>query len=168
MRFTLYPRPFSTTTQRPQGRIPCRLYAIISEVILQKILILKLCCLGDLMQMLPMLGAVRKKYPKAQIDFLASSWIYEVLARLPDIDRILVWDEPYRAVSWRGKLVSALQTARMLRGQGYDAAFIAHRSPLFGSLARMAGISKVIGFGSKPFLCGDTLGFNSLSLLNCH
>ncbi|MBI4370492.1 MAG: glycosyltransferase family 9 protein [Elusimicrobia bacterium] len=114
----------------------------------RKILIIKLCCLGDLMQMTPAIRALRGKFPEARIDFLCCSWAAELAQRLPGVDRIICWDEPYVCDSKIKVFHSAIELAVRFRREGYDWAVIGHRFAGFGILSWISGIPRRAGFSS--------------------
>lgn len=58
----------------------------------QKILIVKLGALGDVLRTTPLLPALKTQYPGSHISWLVNSPGEEVLAGNPDLDRILTFD----------------------------------------------------------------------------
>ena len=52
-----------------------------------KILLIKLSALGDVVHSFPVLNALRRRYPKARIDWLVASDIAELLQGNPAIGR---------------------------------------------------------------------------------
>ncbi|MBI4669311.1 MAG: glycosyltransferase family 9 protein [Elusimicrobia bacterium] len=118
----------------------------INPAQIKHILIVKLCCIGDIIQMTPALGALRRHYPQATVDFLCSSWVKETVRRIAGAHDIVIWDEPYQKISPLKKAASFLRLARRLAGRSYDLAFIGHRSPVFSYLAWLAGIPRRAGF----------------------
>ncbi len=121
-----------------------------------KILIIKLCCLGDILAMVPAIKALKATYPQAQIDFLATSWVEELAHLLPGITRCILWDEPYQNLGFAKKLLSCLKIVKTLRKEKYDMAFIGHRSRWFAILSTLSGIPHRAGFGNTVFLTHKT------------
>jgi heptosyltransferase I len=68
----------------------------------EKILIVKLSAIGDVIQTLPMLAALRRKFPEARIDWLVEEAAAGLLAGFPGIDRVLV----SRRKSWLKRIRS--------------------------------------------------------------
>ncbi|MBI2069109.1 MAG: lipopolysaccharide heptosyltransferase II [Elusimicrobia bacterium] len=115
---------------------------------IRRILIVKLCCIGDIVQMTPALRALKMRFPQAQMDFLCASWVQNIAQRVPGINEVILWDEPYKTISWAEGLFSFLRLARELSRRRYDLAFIGHRSPVFGALAFFSRIPLRAGFKS--------------------
>ena len=55
-----------------------------------KILIVKLSAIGDVIHTLPLLAALRRLYPAAEITWVVEEAAADLLAAHPDLDRILV------------------------------------------------------------------------------
>ena len=66
----------------------------------RSILIVKLSAIGDVIQTLPMLAALRRNFPEAQIDWVVEEEAAGLLAGHPAVDRILV----SRRKSWMREL----------------------------------------------------------------
>ncbi|MEK7288353.1 MAG: glycosyltransferase family 9 protein [Elusimicrobiota bacterium] len=128
---------------------------------IRRILVIKLCCLGDIAQMTPALRALRQRYPQASIDFLCSSWVQELARRINGVRQVLLWDEPYQKISKLKLAFSFLTQVRRLARQHYDLAFIGHRSPAFAALAFGAHIPKRAGFGPGLGLLTHPVAFHS-------
>ncbi|HXU45478.1 MAG TPA: glycosyltransferase family 9 protein [Thermoanaerobaculia bacterium] len=62
-----------------------------------RILLLRTSALGDVVQALPVLGALRRHLPDARIAWVVEEWIAPLLAGHPDLDEII----PVRLRSWR-------------------------------------------------------------------
>jgi len=86
-----------------------------------KILILELHLIGDAVILLPFLGALRVRYPKAQITLVAGPWCRAVLAETGMVDRVIDFTAPW--VKGHGawnSLVSAASLLRELRAERWD------------------------------------------------
>ena len=55
----------------------------------QKILLIKLSAMGDVVHTIPLLNALRRHYPKARIDWLTTPAIAELLRHNPAIDSVI-------------------------------------------------------------------------------
>jgi ADP-heptose:LPS heptosyltransferase len=72
----------------------------------QKILVIQLRRLGDVILTVPALEALKKRYPDAKLDFLVEAPGAEAVAGLPAIDELLVYDAkgPLQALAWALKI----------------------------------------------------------------
>ena len=106
-----------------------------------RILILKPCCLGDVLLTTPLLAALRYGYPEAEITYAAGAWSRPMLEGNPHVDRLLT-------VPDRWTPGSLLAVARALRMSGYNAVFVPERTPVGGILAYLARIPVRVGLDS--------------------
>lgn len=107
----------------------------------KRILILKPCCLGDVLMSTPLVDAVRRGFPEAELDYAIGAWSRPMVAGNLHIDRVVT-------VPDRWTTGSLLAVARELRGRHYDLAFVPERTPLPGILCWLAGIPVRIGLDS--------------------
>ncbi len=88
----------------------------------QRIAVLRLDHLGDLLHAFPALKALRQSLPKAHIDLLVGPWGKEIAELCPFVDRVLVCDAPWfqrpQRVAWPWAAIQAL--AETLRRGDYD------------------------------------------------
>ena len=77
----------------------------------QRILIVKLSAIGDVIQTLPMLAALRRRFPEAQIDWVVEEEAAGLLRGYPGIDRLLV----SRRKSWQRKIWKRREFSTALR-----------------------------------------------------
>lgn len=118
----------------------------------KKILVIRRDNIGDLLCTTPLLRALREKYPDAQLDVLVNTYNAPILARNPDVDRVLVYEKAkHRDPSqpfWRW-LLSRLGVMRALRSQVFDFVILATPGAPGGALkfARMARARQTIGYG---------------------
>jgi lipopolysaccharide heptosyltransferase I len=103
-----------------------------------RILIVKLGALGDVVHAIPVAAALRRAFPSARIDWLVSAKHREILDLVPVIDRRLVMNDsrPIAAV-------------RELRGNRYDVAIDLQGLIKSAALARLSGAARVVGFTSR-------------------
>jgi lipopolysaccharide heptosyltransferase II len=118
----------------------------------RRILVIKLCCVGDVIFMTPALRMLRQQYPDAHITYMASRWVKDIVERTPFIDTIIFWDTPFDKIFWLGKVRATLAMLRTLRNGKYDIAIVAHRNSIFSALTFFAGIRERIGFTGTRFL----------------
>jgi lipopolysaccharide heptosyltransferase II len=107
------------------------------------ILVLKPCCLGDVLMTTPLVGTLRAAFPDARIDYAVGEWARPAVASSPDIDEVLpLFDAA--APGFR-RLFQALRAAFRLRWRRYDMAFIPDRSPMTALVAYIAGVPRRFG-----------------------
>ncbi|MBP1723878.1 MAG: rfaF [Deltaproteobacteria bacterium] len=85
-----------------------------TQEIPQSILIVKLSAIGDVIQTLPMLEALKKQYPQALIDWVVEEDASALLLNHPRINRVIV----SRRKSWLKKVLKAGEFWRTLREMG--------------------------------------------------
>jgi ADP-heptose:LPS heptosyltransferase len=114
----------------------------------QKILVVKLCCIGDILFTTPMLRAVEQAFPRAKVTYMVCSWCRELAAadsRVTDVIEFNAYDK----VSILTKLCRANRVIQEIKAQKIDVALVLHRTPLAGLLVAMAGVPVRIGFNWK-------------------
>ncbi len=121
---------------RPQRRSPSTLPD------LSRILLLKPCCLGDVLLTTPLLETLRRSFPRAEITYAVGQWARPMIETSPHVDAVL-------PVPDRWTLGSALAMARELRREGFDAVFVPERSPLPALITLLAGIPTRVGLDSR-------------------
>ena len=101
----------------------------------QKILLIKLSAMGDVVQTFPVLNALRRRYPDARLDWLTTPGIAELLRHNPAISSVIEfqrddWSTPWRLAPYVGsaRLLATLRAAKYdlvldLQGQLRSAVF---------------------------------------------
>ena len=110
-----------------------------------RILVLKPCCLGDVLMATPVLAALRRGYPQARISFAAGAWSQSALKGNPNVDEMI---DCGKVGSGKYGPGDYLALAGNLRRRRFDLAIILDRSPALGLLAFLAGIPHRIGLDS--------------------
>jgi heptosyltransferase-1 len=111
----------------------------------QRVLIVRLGALGDIVHAIPVAAALRRALPAARIDWLVSAKHREILDLVPVIDRQLVIKDRGDAAGGM-TLVAAIGE---LRRGGYDVAIDLQGLIKSAILARSSGAPRVIGFSSS-------------------
>ena len=121
------------------------------------ILVLKPCCLGDVLMTTPLLATLRAAYPDARIDYAVGDWARPALITNPDIDDVLPLFNPFASIARR--LAQAISSALTLRWRRYDLAFIPDRRPLTMMVAYLAGVPRRFGIrgGGRAVLLTDSV-----------
>jgi lipopolysaccharide heptosyltransferase II len=112
---------------------------------IQRILVIKLCCIGDILFTTPLLRVLQSNYPRVRITYMVSSWCGELVSRDPRVSNIIEFNA-YEPVGRMEKLRRAWQAIRAVRKGQFDLAFILHRTPLAGLLAAAGNVPIRIGF----------------------
>jgi heptosyltransferase-2 len=113
---------------------------------MKKILIIKLCCVGDILFTTPAIRALRKGFSKAYLAYLVGSWSKEIIEDNPNLDEVIIYDPPAHSFSrWRA-FISTLSCLRKLRQKRFDLAVIFHRTSFGGLFSLLGGIPQRIGF----------------------
>lgn len=117
-----------------------------------RILIVKTSALGDVVHALPVLGALRRRFPAARIAWVVEEWISPLLAGHPDLDELI----PVRLGAWR-KRPFALATLRELAALRSRVASFAPEVALDLMGNHKAGVLSALSFAdrriglSRPF-----------------
>jgi heptosyltransferase I len=113
----------------------------------KKILLIKLSAVGDVVHTLPVLNKLRRRYPNAQIDWLVTPAIGELLRHHPAITNVIAfareeWSKPWR---W-APFASYARLAAKLRAAGYDLVVDMHGQLRTALLALATGAPVRIGW----------------------
>lgn len=105
----------------------------------ERILVVKLADIGDLLTVTPALRALRERRPNARIDLLATPHSAEVVQGLSSFDRLILFQkrlfDSTRALLQPGSLAEALRLGSALRAARYDAVLLCHHTNTrYGSL----------------------------------
>jgi heptosyltransferase-1 len=115
-----------------------------------KILLIKLSAVGDVVQTMPVLNKLRRRYPQAQIDWLTMPTAAELLAHNPAISNVIEFPREELAAPWRpAALRSGAALAGKLRRAGYDLVLDLQGQLRSAVFARLTGAPVRIGF-DKP------------------
>src|SRR5919199_268587 len=88
----------------------------------RRILLVKLSAVGDVVHTVPVLNALRRRYPAARIDWLLKPGIAELIRHHPAVSDILHFDDREWARPWRNfsALGDAARLVATLRARRYD------------------------------------------------
>jgi len=104
----------------------------------QKILVIKLRAIGDVILATPVLENLRRAFPQAKIDFLTEKMCAPIVAGHPALNEILVLDRRQSSASW--------QLIRQVRQRRYDAVFDLFGNPRSALLTWLSGAPMRVGF----------------------
>ncbi len=108
----------------------------------QKLLILKPCCISQVMLATPLLAVLSDAFPGARIDWAVADWARPALAGNPRLTELIPANELVTAAaSWHnvGDLIARIRQER------YDTCFIPSRSSLLAYVAWRARIPQRVG-----------------------
>ncbi|MCA8982214.1 MAG: lipopolysaccharide heptosyltransferase II [Planctomycetaceae bacterium] len=97
-------------------KTPDRLVGLLNEIQPKRIAIIKPSALGDVVQTLPLVGVLKKKYPQAEIDWVIRSELANLLAAEPRLAEIIPY---HRKGGWR----EWMRLLGRLRRRKYDLVF---------------------------------------------
>ena len=127
----------------------------------QRILIVKLSAIGDVIQTLPMMEALKDQYPRAQIDWVVEEDASELLFGHPVLNRVIV----SRRKSWQRRLFQKGQFLatcreirrfiRELRSVRYDWVIDNHGIFKSGILVAFSRGRRKIGFKASPGIADE-------------
>jgi len=139
----------SSSITTPAGRLIGAFFrsrSLPSGFIPSRVLVIKLCCLGDVLMATPSLRLLRRAFPHAQIDLAIGSWSRPAIFNNPNLDEIIdtgqlgggyyPWAD-YLRLAWR------------LRRRRYDLAIVLERSVFATLLPALAGIPYRAGLDSE-------------------
>ncbi|MBI2939071.1 MAG: lipopolysaccharide heptosyltransferase II [Chloroflexi bacterium] len=110
-----------------------------------RILILKPCCIGDLLLATPVFRALRQAWPEAHLALGVGRWSRPAVEGNPHLDELV---DTGNVGSGRYPLREYLALVGRLRGGGFDACLVLERSLWLALLPALAGIPLRAGFDS--------------------
>ena len=113
---------------------------------ISSILVIKPCCIGDLVLATPAIGQLRKQFPNAKIAVATGQWSKDILRNNPDVDEII--DSRQVGVG-SGRIREYLSLVSQLKDGDFQLCLVLDRSPLVSLLPFLAGIPVRVGLDSK-------------------
>lgn len=120
--------------------------ALISNLPVQRILIVKLRHHGDMLLITPVISSLRQNYPQAQIDVLLYQETHEMLASNPALSNIFAIDRQWKKQGTLTHLRHELSLLRQLKAQRYDLVVNLADQWRSGILTRLTGAPIRLGF----------------------
>lgn len=109
----------------------------------RSIVVIKPCCLGDLLMTTPLLEVIRRNYSEATISYVAGSWSKVIPEHHPAVTTAL--DCATVGLAGRYSIFDYMKLALRLRRLHFDLAFVLDRSPMLTLLPWLAGIPRRVG-----------------------
>lgn len=118
------------------------------------VLLIRLSAIGDIVMALPLLGALRARYPAAHISWLVQPECQDLLTADPRLDAVLVWPKGewlrlWRKGHWIQLGAEVRDFRRQLRSHSFDLVLDLQGLLKSGLMARFTGARERIGLGSK-------------------
>ena len=113
----------------------------------EKILIIKLSALGDIVNAIPVLRGLRRTFPESRIDWgVVREWS-DIISHDPDLNDIIIFDRKIIARSWflPGGIKKIIELAKRLRKDKYDWAIDLQGLFISGLFARVSNAKIRIG-----------------------
>ncbi len=113
-----------------------------------RILMVRLSSIGDLVHTLPVLVALRARFPDATIDWLVETRFRDVLLSIPELDELVEVD----TLAWRKRLFTPATwkeiaaSARTIRSRSYDVVLDLQGTIKSSVAARLAKSDRHIGY----------------------
>lgn len=113
----------------------------------RKILLIKLSAVGDVVHTIPVLNKLRWRYPAAQLDWLVTPPIAELLQHNPSITNIIEFERDVWSTPWRlAPFAAYARLAARLRAAAYDLVVDMHGQFRTAALTLATGAPARIGF----------------------
>ena len=117
------------------------------------ILVMRYRFIGDTVLTVPFLRNLREAFPAARIDLMIEPFSGDVIKGCPYVDQVIPFEfktiHTYSATTSRGKFEGYRHYWKLIRENGYDAAFVLKRSLSSALLVRAAGVARRIGFATE-------------------
>jgi len=120
----------------------------------ERILLVRLGAIGDIVFSSPLVAAFRRAYPRARIAWMVRPDCASLLEHHPDLDELILWPGDDWQRLWQGRqwraLIAAIRDFRArLRGKGFDVAVDLQGLLKSGFLTWLSGARERIGLGSR-------------------
>lgn len=109
----------------------------------RSIVLIKPCCIGDLIMTTPLLEVLRNNYPDASISYVAGTWSKTIAEHHPAVATVI--DCGTVGIPGRYRLKDYMKFAWELRRRRFDLAFVLDRSPMLTLLPWLAGVPRRVG-----------------------
>lgn len=120
----------------------------------KRILIIRLSAIGDVVFASPLVQACKRRYPDAEIDWLAEGVVRPLIVGMPSVGRVILWPRQEWRALWEEKRLIALFKAvgrfrRELQSRDYELVVDAQGLLKSAVLAWLTGCRERVGFNSK-------------------
>jgi len=101
----------------------------IDKASVQKVLVVRLDAIGDMLLSEPAIAAIKSSFPNARVDVIAGKRSSDILSNNPNVDKLITFNAPWHAawrgqkINWRKAMLEVWRVAKQLREEKYDLAF---------------------------------------------
>jgi lipopolysaccharide heptosyltransferase II len=114
-----------------------------------RILVISLTHLGDMVLLSPFLGNLRINFPDAKIDILLKEQVSEILEYCPHIDNRIIYNARWVTSKKGDGFLKTFDTICRLKKNRYDLCFVTHPHIFSNMIAWLAKIPLRIGYSDK-------------------
>jgi ADP-heptose:LPS heptosyltransferase len=125
----------------------------VSDDNVRSILVAKFMGLGSIVQAMPMLRALKRRYPRARIIFLTRRANQELFHHIVDVDEVLLIDDS----SWFRLAASNAKAIRAMMGRRIDLYFDLELFSTYGALISLFSLAR----NRLGFICGQTTDYKA-------
>jgi lipopolysaccharide heptosyltransferase I len=120
----------------------------LDEYPARRIVLIKPSALGDIVHSLPVLGALRQRYPDAHIAWVVNRTYAPLLAGHPDLDETIAFDRNALRQGWMGSVLTTMRFLSRLRSMRFDLAIDLQGLLRTGVMALATGATRRVGLAS--------------------
>src|SRR5262249_9477786 len=117
----------------------------LAELDPRRIVLIKPSALGDVINALPALCALRRRFPRAHITWVVNRSYVPLLQGHPDLDATLPFDRGGSRRGWPGRLRALFSFCRQLRAGAFDLAIDLQGLFRSGLMTRATGAPRRVG-----------------------
>ncbi len=111
----------------------------------ERLLILKPCCVGDVLMATPVAAALHRAFPGVRIDWAVGPWSRAMVATNPRIGKII---NTGKVEAGRYSVAAVRQLVKRIQAEEYDTCLVLDRSPVLALIPCLARIPQRIGLDS--------------------
>ncbi len=112
---------------------------------IHRILVIRTDRIGDVVLSLPVVTALRRRYPKSHLAILVHPDVYQVVEKFPDLDKIHIDKENEKSIRGFFSLI------KMMRQEEFDAAILLHPTLRLAWAVQFARIPIRVGTGYRIY-----------------
>jgi lipopolysaccharide heptosyltransferase I len=114
----------------------------------RRIALIKPSALGDIVHSLPVLTALRRRYPDAHLTWVVSKNYERLLAGHPDLDAVLPWERGASRRAWGRGVIAFARLLKQLRCERFDLVIDLQGLLRTGVMTAATGAPRRVGLGS--------------------
>ncbi|MBU0568709.1 glycosyltransferase family 9 protein, partial [bacterium] len=148
----------------PDERINLRFKPASIHGPINKILLIQLSSIGDVIYVTPVIPGLKEKFPKANLTFLVEETAKDIVTDNPGIDEVLLFPErrllkEIQEGNYQKVIREIGLFAKKLRESQFDLAINLHTSPRSAGFTYLSGAKNISGLtldeSGLPFTCGS-------------